>query len=153
MFRRSFWTALALIALCPASRATDDSLARYDHVAVGAAKSSIYIGTVKLTLSPASRQNAAYECTYSAEVFPYFFMSETGRLRLDAPDATLRRLAQGESVEFKGTGVSADGEKRRFEGRAVPADAATGRLTVRVFVSKRISLAFETDYRFEPTRH
>ena len=40
-----------------------------------------------------------------------------------------------------------DGEERHIEGRAVPADANTGKIKVRVFVSKRIQLIFNTTYR------
>lgn len=150
MIRRPLWAALALLVFAGPGRASDDSLARYDHVVVEPAKSSIYVGSVTLSLSAATRQNAAYECTYTAKVFPYFFMSETGQLRLNAPDETMRRLALGESVSFNGTGLSADGEKRRFEGQATPADATSGRLKVRCFISKRISLAFDMGYRFAP---
>ena len=150
MILRPLWSALALLVLAVAGRAGEDELSRYEHVVVDPAKSSIYVGSVTMSLSPATRQNAAYECTYTAKIFPYFFMSETGRLHLDAPDETLGRLARGESVAFNGYGVSADGQKRRFEGQATPTDAASGRLKVRCFVSKRISLAFDMRYRFTP---
>lgn len=147
---RPIRVALALAALALTSHAAEAPLALYDHVVIASAKSSIYVGTLTLSLSPAHRENAAYECTYTAKVFPYFFMSESGRLHLDAPDESLRRLARGETVEFRGTGASDSGEKRRFEGQAFPASATAGRLKVRVFVSKRISFAFDTTYQLGP---
>lgn len=150
MIFRSLYTALTLLILGVIARAAESPLAPYERVVVEPAKSSIYIGSVTLSLSPATRQNAAYECTYAAKVFPYFFMSETGQLHLDAPDETLRRLARGDTVTFTGSGLSSDGEKRRFEGQAIPADAMSGRLKVRCFVSKRISLSFDMSYRFVP---
>jgi len=131
--------------------AAEDSLARYDHVVVDPAKTSIYVGSVTMSFTPATRTAGAYESNYSARVFPYFFMSEKGKLVLDAPDEALRKLARGEVVDFTGRGVSTSGEARRFEGRATPADATTGKLKVHVFVSKRIDLIFNMTYRFSPS--
>ena len=150
MIFRPLWVALALLALSVAGRAGEAALSRYDHVVAEPAKSSIYVGSVTLSLSPATRQNGAYECIYTAKVFPYFFMSEIGQLRLDAPDETLHRLARGETVKFTGSGLSSEGEKRRFEGQATPADATSGRHKVRCFISKRFSLAFDMAYQFTP---
>ena len=150
MFRRPLCVALAVAALALVARAGDGSLARYDHVVVDPAKSSIYVGSVTMSFAPATRKNATYESDYTAKVFPYFFLSEKGKLTLDAPDETLRHLTQGESVDFSGRGVSTDGQARRFEGRATPIDATSGKLKVRAIVSKRISLTFDMSYRFVP---
>ena len=142
---------IALICMLTLSaRAADDSLARFDHVVVDPAKTSIYVGSVTLTLSPSTRQAGVYEADYSAKVFPYFFMSEKGRLTLDAPDESLRRLALGERVEFSGHGVSTDGKPRRFDGTATPTDATSGKLKIHAYVSKRIELIFNMTYRFTP---
>lgn len=123
-------------------------LARYDRAEVAPAKTSIYIGTVTLTLPPLARRDGAYETAYTAKVFPYFFSNESGRLRIDAGDDLLRRLARGETVEFTGRAVRTDGKERRVEGRAVPTDAASGKIKVRVHVPPRIELIFNTTYRF-----
>ena len=45
-----------------------------------------------------------------------------------------------------------DGAERRLEGTATPTDATSGKLKVRVFVSKRIELIFNTTYRFLKSR-
>ena len=148
MFRH--WFCFLFVALALVARAADDSLARYDHVVVEPAKTSIYIGSVTMTFSPSTRTGGVYEADYTAKVFPYFFMSEKGKLFLDAPDEVLRKLARGETVEFAGRGVSADGKPRRFDGTAKPTDAASGKLKVRAYVSKRIELVFNMTYRFEP---
>jgi len=150
MFRRLLLIPCLALATAVAARGAEDSLARYDRVAVEPAKTSIYVGSVTMAFSPAVRKNRVYEADYSAKVFPFFFMSEKGKLFLEAPDDALRRLARGETVEFTGHGVNTDGKERRFEGRAVPAEAATGKLKVRVIVSKRIELVFNTTYRFAP---
>ena len=147
MFRRWFCFVFAVLALV--ARAADDSLARYDHVVVESAKTSIFIGSVTMSFSPSTRNGGVYEADYSANVFPYFFMNEKGKLYLDAPDEALRKLAHGETVEFAGHGVSADGKPRRFDGTAKPTDAASGKLKIRAYVSKRIELVFNMTYRFE----
>ncbi len=150
MFHRSLCAVLAIASLALAAQAADDSLARFDHVVVEPAKTSIFIGSVTMSFSPSTRKNAVYEADYTAKVFPYFFMSEKGKLTLDAPDEALRRLAKGETVDFTGRGVNADGQGRKFEGKATPTDATSGQLKVRAIVSKRISLTFDMRYRFSP---
>jgi hypothetical protein len=147
--RHLFCAASCLLAL--AAFAADDPLARFDHVVVDSAKTSIYVGSVTMSFAPATRKAGAFESTYTARVFPYFFMSEKGKLVLDAPDELLRKLARGEAVDFSGRGVSTSGDERRFEGHATPLDATSGKLKVHAFVSKRIDLIFHMTYRFTPT--
>ncbi len=142
---------LCFCALALGLRAADDPLARFDHVVVDAAKTSIYVGSVTMAFAPATRRAGAYESDYTAKVFPYFFMGEKGRLVLDAPDETLRKLARGEEVDFSGHGVSTSGAERHFEGRATPTGPLNGKLKVHVFVSKRIDLIFNMTYHFTPT--
>lgn len=120
----------------------------YSRVEVAPAKTSIYIGIVSLTMPPFVRRDDAFESTYAARVFPYFFYNERGTLRIDMTDTQLSALARGEPIEFTGRGVRDDGIERRVEGKATPSDAQSGKLKVRVFVSKRIELIFNTTYRF-----
>ena len=144
------WLIPVFCALALSAFAKDDSLAKFDRVSVEPAKTSIYVGSVTMSIAPATRKEGAFETTYNARVFPYFFMSEKGKLVLDAPDELLRKLARGEAVDFTGRGVSSIGEDRRFEGRATPIDATSGKLKAHVFVSKRIDLIFNMTYRFAP---
>jgi hypothetical protein len=123
-------------------------LGRYGKVEVAPAKTSVYVGTVTMTMPPFVRQAGVYEADYAAKVFPYFFLNESGRISIDFSDEQLRQLAGGQTVEFKGRGVRADGVERRIEGKATPADAVSGKIKVRVFVSKRTELIFNTTYRF-----
>ena len=148
MVRRLICAVSCLLVL--GAFAADESLARFDRVVVNPAKTSIYIGSVTMAFTPATRKAGVYESDYSAKVFPYFFLNETGKLFLDAPDETLRKLARGEAVDFSGRGISASGTARRFEGRVTPIDATSGKLKVRAFVSKRIDLVFNMTYRFTP---
>ena len=123
-------------------------LSRYATVQIDTVKTSIYVGSVTLTTPPLVRKDGAYSSTYNARVFPYFFSSEKGTLSINFSDDELRRLERGETVQFTGRAVNTDGEERRIEGRTVPDNATSGKIKVRVFVSKKIELIFNTKYRF-----
>jgi hypothetical protein len=152
MLRR--WVTLAFLFATPAllaqAPATPAPLASFDRVIIAPTKTSIYIGTVSMTTPPLIRKNGIYETTYAAKVFPYFFSNESGTLAIEITEAQLRQLEKGDPIEFKGQGVRTDGEKRRVEGKATPTDTTSGKIKVRVFVSKKIELIFNTTYRFEP---
>ncbi len=137
-----------VLALGPGAHAETAPLSRYAMVNVEPAKTSIYIGSITLTTTPFIREGTAYSASYSARVFPYFFYNEKGKLWIDTSDNDVRRLERGETVNFTGHAVSDDGAERRIEGRAVPADAGGGKIKVRIFVSKRIDLVFNTTYAF-----
>jgi hypothetical protein len=139
--------ALALGLLL--ARAAEPAAGRFDRVHVEPTKTSIYLGTVSMTMPTLTRANGIYEAAYTAKVFPFFFYNESGRLAIEISDEALRKLEAGEPIEFKGHGVRDDGAERRVEGKATPVDATSGKLKVRVFYSKRIELIFNTTYRFE----
>ncbi len=132
----------------PAAAAPDT---KYARVAVAPAKTSIYIGSVSLTVPPLTRRDGAYAAEYRAKVFPFFFFNEHGALSIDFPDDDLRRLLGGETVQFKGRAVNSAGEKRRIEGRAVPdgPGANRGRIKIRVWAGK-VELIFNSVYQFSP---
>ncbi len=145
------WPAAFSVLLFSAALATaSDDLGVYARVDIAPTKTSIYIGSVSMTMPTFVRENGTYSAAYTAKVFPYFFYNEKGTLSIDVGDDELRRLERGEPVDFEGRGVNADGEERRVAGRAVPTDAHSGEIKVRVFVSKRIQLIFNTTYRFRP---
>lgn len=150
MVRRRFllflgWVSFALIG---GASAAEPPLAGFKTVEIAPTKTSIYVGTVSLTMPVLQRNNITYSATYVAKVFPFFFESENGELSIDIPNEDLIRLARGEVVNFVGRGKNSDGQERRIEGRAIPADAQSGKIKVRVFVSKKIQLIFNTTYRF-----
>jgi hypothetical protein len=130
------------------ARAAEASPAGFQHVAIAPAKTSIYIGTVAMTMPTFARAGERYESRYVAKVFPFFFYNEAGRLAIDVSDEQLAALARGEPIEFKGRGIRDDGTERRIEGKATPADPTSGKVKVRVFVSAKIELIFNTTYRF-----
>ena len=121
---------------------------RYRRVEVTPTKTSIYIGTVSLSLPPLERRTNEYTTTYEAKVFPFFFYNETGRLWIECSDEQLRRLERGERVAFEGRAQRADGSEHRVEGSVTPADVMSGKVKVRVFATMSVELIFNTTYRF-----
>jgi len=117
-------------------------------ILVPTCKTSIYVGSVTMELSPFKRTKDGYEATYKARVFPFFFLSEHGTLRIEASVNQLERLQRGEQVDFTGSAVTSSGEPRHIEGRATPSTPLAGSLKIRVSVSKSIRLAFPGSYRF-----
>jgi len=151
MIRRLLLACLCLALGALPARATGDvDLRRYNRVTIAPVSTSIYVGSVSLTLTPFVRKNGVYHSNYVAKVFPYFFWGEQGWITIEMSDDALRQLAKGEVVQFKGRGQNGDGEERRVEGRAVPGDANTGKIKVRVYISKRIELIFNTTYQIGP---
>ena len=125
---------------------------RYARVTVEPTKTSIYIGSVSLTMLPFARQVGVYSTDYSAKVFPFFFYSERGTISIGFSDENLRQLMRGETVYFTGHANNSAGAERRIEGRAIPDGSNTGhgRIKVRVWVGK-IQLIFNSVYRFTGT--
>jgi hypothetical protein len=131
-------------------RAADDPLSRLGAVDILPGKASIFIGNVTLTMPPFTRKDGVLCSTYSADVFPYFFFDDKGTIAINVPDEMLRRVFKGEAVDFTGRGTSDYGENRRIVGHAEPTDRTHGRIRVRIYVSKRISLDFNTLYQILP---
>ena len=148
-----FAMAIALIPAegqNPAGPPAAPSAGRYAEVTVDKSDTSIYIGKVSLMLKPFARSSGAYHSEYVAKVFPFFFFSERGNLAIEFSEEQLKRLDRGETVLFSGRANNSDGEDRRVEGRAIPESSGAdhGKIKVRVWVSKRIELIFNTVYRF-----
>jgi hypothetical protein len=144
--RRFASTAVLLFATAASLPAASDPMAKYGLVAITPAVANIYIATVSMEFQPFVRHNAVFSSTYSARVFPYFFYNERGRIWIVVPDDMLRRVDRGESVDFAGRAISDSGDERRVDGHATPTGPSTGRIRVRVFVSRRISLTYDTTY-------
>ena len=125
---------------------------RYAQVTVEPTKTSIYIGSVSLTMPPFTRRAGTYLADYSAKVFPFFFYNERGNISIGFSDDNLRQLLRGETVYFTGHANNSAGAERRIEGRAIPdgSNAGHGKIKVRVWVGK-IQLIFNTVYRFTGT--
>lgn len=144
--RRFIAPTLLALALASPLAAADDSLAPYNVVAIKPATTSIIVATITMTMPPFVRKNTVYSSTYSAKVFPYFFYNEKGRIWIIVPDGDLRRVSAGGSIDFTGKAISEAGDERRVDGHASPTGPLTGKIRVRVFVTRRISLSYDTTY-------
>lgn len=138
-----FWLVLAIGPAVAVQAA-----APYDKVTVETSSTSIYIGKVTLHVAPLTRKDGVFSGEYRAKVFPYFFMSEHGKFRMKVSDEDLARVAKGETVEFTGEAQNTGSEPRKVSGRAVPDDATKGKIKVRIFVTEKIQLIFNTTYKF-----
>jgi len=121
-----------------------------EAVTIEPTKTSIYIGSVTLTVPPFAWRGGTYSSTYAADVFPFFFYNEKGTVSIELSADDLRRLLSGERVFFRGSALTTTGSPRRIEGHATPdgPNADRGRIKVRIWVSKRIELIFNTTYLF-----
>lgn len=144
----SFAGRLLLAALLFAPFAPAAPLARpeWNRVDVPAMKTSIYVGSVALTTSAFKRDGDAFAATYAAKVFPWFFWSETGTIRITITDDDLQKLARGERCEFTGEALNHKNKPRHVTGYADPADPATGRIKVRIAVDD-VELIFNGPYK------
>jgi len=138
-------TALALLPCSPA-------LATLPHktVAVAVSKTSIHVGSVTLTTATFKCDaGTTFAADYKARVVPYFFSNEQGKIWIDFSEEQFAQLARGERVHFTGRAQNNDGKERRIEGHATPGapNCLEGKIKVRVFVSPKIELIFNTTYR------
>lgn len=144
----------AAIAVGPGAGSADAPAGNLPSQAlVEPTRTSIYLGSVRLTLSPLLRRDGAFAADYAAKVVPFFFFSEKGHLTIEFSDDQLRQLERGETVNFNGQARNSAGHGRRIEGRAVPeaAGGARGKIKVRVHVGK-IELIFNSTYRLAAAR-
>jgi hypothetical protein len=147
--RRLASIALLLLATAASVPAASDPFAKYGVVAIKPGSSSLFIATVSMTFQPFVRHNTVFSSTYSARVYPYFFFSEKGRIWIVIPDDLLVHVDRGEPVDFVGHAMSDGGDSRRVDGHATPTGPSTGKIRVRVFISRRISLSFDTTYELK----
>lgn len=138
---------LTNLALAPGLWAAEPPLDRFAIVEVEPVKTSVYVGSVRLTAERFARHGQIYSAGYTAKVSPYFFYNEDGRLDVAVSDSALRTLDAGSPIDFKGTATRADGRQRLVECRAIPADSTSGKLKVRIVVNHYITLIFNTTYR------
>jgi hypothetical protein len=141
----SFIIGATLGALAPLQADTAPVPTGWDRISVAPTKSSIYVGSVTLTLGEFERQGSALTASYAARVFPWFFWSETGRITIELSDADLTRVARGDTVEFNGDGINQKHKSRKITGRAQPVDAISGKFKVRV-LADGVELIFNSTY-------
>lgn len=142
----------AISALPRSSAFSAAASSPYDTVLIPKVKTSIYLGSVSLTLTPFVRDEATgiYAADYKATVVPFFMFNERGNLRVLFTAEQITRLERGERVDFAGDGKNHRNAARPITGHA-QADAPgllTGKIKVRVFVTKKQALVFDTTYTF-----
>ncbi len=139
--RFAAFLAACLLAALPV-RAAEASFTR---ATVPAMKTSIYIGSVTLTVGTFERMGDRWTTTYNAKVFPWFPWSEHGDITIVVTDADLARLAKGETVEFTGDAQNHKKKPRKVTGRAQAANDHSGKIKVRIAVDG-VELIFNGTY-------
>lgn len=151
MNRKARLLALALLLAGAAAGAPAEDMSRFNVVAIKDSSTSVLIATVSMSMPPFVRHHSVYSSTYAAHVYPFFFYNEKGRIWINLTDDQLLQVAHGQPVDFTGQAVNENGDKRRVEGRATPTGRSSGKIKVRVFVSRRISISYDSTYELKGT--
>ncbi len=116
------------------------------------ATTGVPLGKAKLSVEPLVRDAKAkggdgLQANYKVEVSPISLASEEGSLTISVSSETLRKLAEGQPVDFTGQAVSTSGSRSSVQGTATPAKDGkdTGAIRVRID-SKKGKLVFRTVY-------
>jgi len=103
---------------------------------------------VRLIVGPLTHKGKFYVGSYRLKVFPYFLKNETGTLKLDTPDESVRRFAEETEVKFTGKATNNKGGKTKvITGKATPSDKDKGSLTFSLQTDNG-RMAFNTSYHF-----
>lgn len=113
-------------------------------------RTSIYIGSVTLTVSTLERiaDTLDYSADYQARVIPWLFWSETGRITLTPKETDIERLFEGETIEVDGSATNHRGKPRIVSAKIQPEDLDGGIIKVRIEAGGT-KLVFDGRYRFE----
>ena len=122
-------------------------LTNWEHVQVAPMKTSIYVGSVRLTTGTFERQGSTLATVYEAKVVPWFFWGETGRITITLTDTDLAKMARGETADFTGEAFNHKNKPRHVTGRVEPATANSGKIKVRI-MADGIELVFNSTYEF-----
>jgi hypothetical protein len=122
-------------------------LTNWEHVKVAPMKTSIYVGSVRLTTGTFERQGSTLAATYEAKVVPWFFWGETGRITITLADADLANIARGETAEVTGEAFNHKNKPRKVTGHVQPVSATSGKIKVRI-MADGIELIFNSTYEF-----
>ncbi|MFI5356815.1 MAG: hypothetical protein ACHQ4G_05725 [Opitutales bacterium] len=142
LIRCRFPLLLATAALAAAEPARNPE---WNRVQVSPMKTSLYIGSATLTTQPFVRDGGTLTATYQADVFPWFFWNETGRITLQVTADELAKLRRGERCTFTGGGLNQKNRPRPVTGYADPDGPDHGRIKVRV-TAHDVTLVFNGTY-------
>lgn len=147
MLRPILYSFLVLAVVVRLGADTSQSVGDWDSVTVDTVKTSIYVGSVTLTTSEFRCDGDTFTSTYEADVWPWFFWNEHGKIIINLSQADLSKLAQGERVEFTGEAYNQKNKPRYVSGYAEQTSAAKGKIKVRIGVDDT-TLIFNSSYRF-----
>ena len=103
---------------------------------------------VRLIVEPLTHKGKFYVGSYRLKVFPYFLKSETGTLKLDAPDEGFRKFTEGTEMKFTGKATNNKGAKDKvITGKAKPSDEDKGSLIFSLETDNG-RMTFKTSYHF-----
>lgn len=124
------------------------AMKRFARVEVPPLRSSFFLGIVSLVPGVFERTGASYHAAYRASILGFFYR-EHGTVEIDIADDSLLSLKPGTRLAFTGRAKANDGGVRRISGFAEANDAASGRIQIRIAVTKSIELSFVGPYRFK----
>ena len=134
-----------------AQGATPIVTSAYQRVLVDNCKTSVPLGSVSMDIKPCVYSKGCYKASFYAKVSPLFFLSEPGVIEINFSEEQLQQLLRGERVDFTGAAIRTNGSRYEVSGVASPDGTEhswEGKLKVRVKVSRRIELIFNTRYHF-----
>ncbi len=109
-------------------------------------------GKVTLNLSRLDFKEGSYVGEYHIKVAPYFFKNESGKLTIDAPEESLRKLTNGTAVAFTGKATSNSGKVKKINGKVTPTGQHEGSVSL-WFMSGDTKLTFNTTYQSVENRN
>jgi hypothetical protein len=156
--RRRRWRAFALffLVLIISSGLEAQNMASVPRIGA-TAKRRIFVdpssttvshNKVRLIVGPLTHLGKFYVGSYQLKVFPYFFKSETGTLKLEAPDEAVRKFGEGTEMKFTGKATNNKGAKDKvITGKATPSDKDKGSLIFSLETDNG-RMTFKTTYHF-----
>jgi hypothetical protein len=117
-------------------------------LSIDSCSAAVSLGKATLIVDPLVHKGRFYVGDYRLDVAPFFFMSETGTLELNAPDATVNKLLAGIAAGFTGKASNnKQGKPKIITGKITPSTNHRGSVTFSVDTDNG-PMVFNTFYRF-----
>ncbi len=144
---RRIFLLLAVFALVCHGGTVRGEDAAVREMRIDPATTSVPLGKAKLSVDPLVHKEGGLQGHYKVDVSPISLASEEGSLTISVSNESLRKLADGNPVDFSGQAVSTSGNKSAVQGTATPAkdNKDVGSIRVRID-SKKGKLVFKTTY-------
>lgn len=115
---------------------------------IGPSSTTAAGGTVHLNVGELNLIAGTFQGDYRINVVPYAFKNEKGKLTIEAPNDSLRKLTNQMAVDFVGKAIDTDAAMRRIDGTITPTSHNKGTVLL-WFVSGKKKMTFQTTYRLE----